>query len=95
LSRICRFCTCATFGGTERDRQNRLSPKSRTAVVGAMRGAQLWCSSAQESPSMRLCGRSGFCPASCAPLLRAGGRSLRVRERAREGLLMSCAENGG
>ena len=35
LSRICRFCTCATFGGTERDRHQRLSPKSRTAVVGA------------------------------------------------------------
>jgi hypothetical protein len=32
---------------------------------------------------------------SCTPLLRAGGRSLSVRDRARECLVMSCAENGG
>ena len=38
LSRIRRFRTCATFGGTARDRQDRLYHKSRTAVVGAMRG---------------------------------------------------------
>ena len=42
-----------------------------------------------------LVGWSGFSRASCTPLLRAGGRSLSVRDRAREGLVMSCAENGG
>ena len=42
-----------------------------------------------------LVGRSGFSRASCTPLLRAGGRSLSVWDRAREGFVMSCAENGG
>ena len=38
VHRIRRFRTCATFGGTARDRHNRLCPARRTAVVGAMRG---------------------------------------------------------
>ena len=54
----------------------------------------------EDSPRRVLCpyalvGRNGFSRASCTPLLRAGGRSLSVRDRAREGLVMSCAENGG
>ena len=43
------------------------------------------------------CGPERVFPSSrvCTPLLRAGGRSLSVRDRAWEGLVMSCAENGG
>jgi len=63
--------------------------KSRTAVVGAMRGVQSWCRSAQKSPSMRLWAGAGFPEHRAHPYTPSGRQ---VAQCAGSGAGMPCDE---